>query len=435
MSPLQIAYDISELGVSNSSEPARRGIYRVVENVCHALLNGQGDYHVSLTAVEAASSTERYLAGTAAKTAGPAQRELRARPLHLWWTGVRDRSQLFAKDTTNRAAARRVTRWVLARSLRWQDKVTRVLPAFDPEAFDVFHSPAQIPIPHYLRSARRPACFLTIYDLIPFHYPALAAVSAPPLRRALASLGPSEFAICISQYVKDDVCEYLHLDPTHVFVAPLAADAGRFHPCGDAERLAAVRRRYELPDNSPYLLSLCALEPRKNIPHLIACFGRLLREESAARDLRLVLVGYAPTDKRAILESLIASENLQKQIVLTGYVEDSDLAPLYAGALAFVFPSLAEGFGLPPLEAMQCGTPVICSNRTSLPEVVGDAGLLVDPEDDDALCQALSRVCHEESLRAELSRRGLARAAQFSWQRCAADHLRAYRAAVKLKHG
>jgi glycosyltransferase involved in cell wall biosynthesis len=121
---------------------------------------------------------------------------------------------------------------------------------------------------------------------------------------------------------------------------------------------------------------------------------------------------------------------VRDRIVMTGYVAEDDLAPLYSGALAFVYPSLYEGFGLPPLEAMQCGTPVITSNTSSLPEVVGDAGIMVDPLDQDALCDALSRVHGSAALRRELSRRSLARARQFSWERCIDQTLAAYRTAL-----
>lgn len=433
--PLQVAYDISELGVAHRSEADRRGIYRVVETVCAALLSGPEDCHISLTAVEASASAETYLMRSSSTVGGAmARAQLHRRGVHRACTAIRDQSRVFVKDISNRSFARRAARWIVANSLRSQDRIASVLRAFDPEKFDVFHSPALTPIPSYIRSARRPACVLTIYDLIPLHDPQLAPGSLSILRRALASLGPREFAICISQYVKDDACEYLGLDPAHVFVARLAADPARFHPCLDAPQIAAARQRCGLAaDGTPYLLSLCALEKRKNIPHLVRCFDRLRREEPTLKPLKLVLIGYVRDEFRQPLVRLINELKLDEHVLLTGYVADGDLAPLYSDALAFVFPSLAEGFGLPPLEAMQCGTPVICSNRTSLPEVVGTAGLLVDPTNEDALCDAMSRICGDESLRNDLSRRGTERAQLFSWARCATDHVAAYRAAVQLR--
>src|SRR5205823_2310457 len=114
------------------------------------------------------------------------------------------------------------------------------------------------------------------------------------------------------------------------------------------------------------------------------------------------------------------------RVILTGYVDDADLAPLYSGALAFLFPSLYEGFGLPPLEAMQCGIPVITSNTSSLPEVVGPAGITLDPTDADALCQAILELSHRPSLREQLSLASLAQAQHFSWERSTQQLLDAY---------
>lgn len=436
MTQLKAAYDISELGMSHSSEAARRGIYRVVESVCTALLDTPEDCLISLTAVEASASAETYLerAGCS-KDTRTSRAQLHRRGVHHSLTAIRDRSRSFTEDISNRSVARRAARWIVARSLGAQNRIARVLPAFDPEKFDVFHSPALIPIPSYIRTARRPASFLTLYDLIPLHHPQLAPGSLPILRRALASLGPREFAICISQYVKDDACEYLGLDPARVFVAALAADPAQFHRSVEPGQIAEARQRCGLPaDGTPYLLSLCAHEKRKNIPHLVRCFDRLRREEPNLKPLKLVLIGYLRDEFRQPLVALINELKLNEHVLLTGFVEDRDLAPLYSDALAFVFPSVAEGFGLPPLEAMQCGTPVICSHRTSLPEVVGTAGLLIDPTDEDALCDAMSRICRDESLRNDLSRRGAERAQLFSWERCAADHVAAYRAAVRIRH-
>jgi glycosyltransferase involved in cell wall biosynthesis len=121
---------------------------------------------------------------------------------------------------------------------------------------------------------------------------------------------------------------------------------------------------------------------------------------------------------------------LEGRVVFPGYVDDADLPALYSAAAVFVYPSLYEGFGLPPLEAMACGTPVISSNAASLPEVVGDAALLVDPTDTTALAQALHAVLSQPSLHADLRKRGLSQAARFSWQRCAAETLGAYQAAL-----
>jgi len=171
------------------------------------------------------------------------------------------------------------------------------------------------------------------------------------------------------------------------------------------------------------------LEPRKNVVHLIRSFAELVRAERIP-DLHLVLTGGQGWDYEPIFAEAERLREVRDRIHFTGYADDVDLAPLYSGALAFVYPSLYEGFGLPVLEAMQCGTPVITSSTSSLPEVVGDAGLLVDPQDGAALCQAMLALYEDADRRAELSSRAVARAGRFSWERCAHETVAAYRQAI-----
>jgi glycosyltransferase involved in cell wall biosynthesis len=171
------------------------------------------------------------------------------------------------------------------------------------------------------------------------------------------------------------------------------------------------------------------LEPRKNIHHVIRCFSKTVLGEEID-DLCLVLVGTKGWDYGKVFEELSRYPALRKRIILTGYVDFEDLAPLYSGALAFVYPSLYEGFGLPPLEAMKCGTPVITSNTSSLPEVVGDAGTMVSPTDEDALCHAMLEIFRDSALRTRMSERSLARADLFSWEKCIEETIRAYRIAI-----
>ena len=123
-------------------------------------------------------------------------------------------------------------------------------------------------------------------------------------------------------------------------------------------------------------------------------------------------------------------KNLRHRIVITGYVPDEDLAALYSGAMVFVYPSFYEGFGLPPLEAMQCGVPVIVSNTSSLPEVVGDAGILVDPKDGDAICQGILNIYRDNILKMQMTANSLKNAERFSWKRCAEETLAAYRTSL-----
>jgi glycosyltransferase involved in cell wall biosynthesis len=148
-------------------------------------------------------------------------------------------------------------------------------------------------------------------------------------------------------------------------------------------------------------------------------------------DLYLVLTGVQGWHFDQIFEEIANADEVRDRIILTGFVPDGDLAPLYSGALAFVYLSLYEGFGLPPLEAMQCGTPVITSNTSSLPEVVGDAGIMIAPTDGDALCQALLDLYNDPALGQAMSRKSLERAKLFSWEKTVERTIDAYKLALR----
>jgi glycosyltransferase involved in cell wall biosynthesis len=242
------------------------------------------------------------------------------------------------------------------------------------------------------------------------------------------SLGPEDFSVVISQCTKDDLCNLRpDIDPARVFVTYLAA-SDTFKPCSDAEQLKLVRKKYSLGD-APYFLSLSTLEPRKNITHTIRSFAKLVIEERL-HDLNLVLAGGKGWLYEQIFQEISGLDEVKDRIIVTGYIDDNDLPALYSGALAFVYPSLYEGFGLPPLEAMQCGVPVITSNTSALPEVVGKAGIMLDPHDVDGMCQAMLNLYRNSYTRNSLASQGLARAKEFSWARCTKDTVAAYRTAL-----
>ncbi len=192
-------------------------------------------------------------------------------------------------------------------------------------------------------------------------------------------------------------------------------------PVTDPRLLASVRKRYGLPER--YLLFLGTLQPRKNIARLVRAYA-LWRTQASASEVALVLAG-----QRGWLYDPAWTAGVEG-IIFTGYVADEDIAALYSGALALVFPSLHEGFGFPVLEAMRCGTPVITSTTSSLPEVAGDAALLVDPRDIEAIAQAIGRIVNDTALRAELVARGHAQARRFTWERAARHTLQVLEAAV-----
>lgn len=227
-------------------------------------------------------------------------------------------------------------------------------------------------------------------------------------------------AITVSDFCRGEVLRLYPFLRDRLFVTPEAADSHWAPRAPDV--VAAVRRRWGIGER--YVLWAGGMQPRKNPLRLVEAF---LRATQADQTTQLVLVGTHTTATGAQLKQQFAEPIRQGRVILTGYVDDEALACLYSGCVAFAFPSLYEGFGLPVLEAMQCGAPVITSNITALPEVAGDAALLVDPTDTDALAHALQRVLAEPELRAALRARGFKRAAQFSWAQTARLTAEAYR--------
>jgi glycosyltransferase involved in cell wall biosynthesis len=210
----------------------------------------------------------------------------------------------------------------------------------------------------------------------------------------------------------------------------LLAAPPSFAPVRDENEIRRVRSRYAIEGD--YILAVGSIQPRKNLIRLIAAYAALRRARPHANLPRLVLVG-----KRAWLyeETLrsIEGQGIASDVIFTGYVPEGDLPALYTDALCFVYPSYFEGFGLPPLEAMQCGAPVITGDRTSLPEVIGDAGLMVDPFDEWAISSAIERMIDDPGLRADFRRKGLERARLFNWHQTARRTLQVYERAMERK--
>lgn len=230
----------------------------------------------------------------------------------------------------------------------------------------------------------------------------------------------SNYAISISEFSKQDLLDYnKEISADRVFVAPLAASKELFFPNRNKEEWLKVKRKYSLPDN--YFLSFSINDYRKNLPHLIKCFNQFLLQEKP-QDLFLVLPGNS-TYSYAILDNLNINKAVRDKIIVTNrYIENEDLSVVYSNALCFFFMSLYEGFGLPALEAMQCGVPVVTSNVTSLPEVVGNAAIMINPKDETELCNTMNKMYNDEALRAKYGALGIVKANDFSWQKCANDY-------------
>ena len=257
---------------------------------------------------------------------------------------------------------------------------------------------------------------MTVHDLIALRRPELfSRTIALQLRLAARiHLRRADRILTGSRHTRSELVELAGIDPGRVVVTPYGVE-GRFRPVGrDASWLA---ERFGV--GSRYVLCVGTLEPRKNLVGALRAFGRL-----AVDDCVLVVAGGRGWRNEAFERELRRQPG---RVVLTGFVSDEELVRLYSGAELFLFPSLSEGFGFPVLEAMACGAPVVSSDRTSLPELVEGAGLLADPEDDDALAAACERVLSEPALAAELRERGFERATAYSWQACAEATMGVYR--------
>lgn len=272
---------------------------------------------------------------------------------------------------------------------------------------DIYHSPRDMGMP---RNRLLPCpSVMTLHDIILVRLAADYYSRTRALmyeRRLLSRVREVDHIITISGYSKQDIVAWSGVDPERVSIVPDAV-SDRFRPVTDEARLSAVRLKYQLPHE--FILCVASTEPRKNTRSAIDAFARLRKLHPG---LHLVATG-ADYCRIAPAQSFAGMD--LDGILFPGYVDDEDMPALYCLAQALVFPSLYEGFGLPPLEAMACETPVVTANTTSLPEVTGDAAVLVDPRDPAQIAGALDMLLSSESLRDELKAKGRERAADFSW--------------------
>ena len=281
---------------------------------------------------------------------------------------------------------------------------------------DIFQSPDFV-----LPPVRRARTLVTVHDLSFIRYPQCADAN---LRAYLNKVVPrsvqrADLVLADSQSTKDDLVELLGVELSKIEVVYPGVEE-RFRPIKDQAYLEQVRKQYNLP--SRFILGLGTLQPRKNFTRLIEAFADL---RFAICDLHLVIAG----GKGWLYEEIFATVErlgLEEKVVFPGFVADEHLPALYNLADLFVFPSLYEGFGLPPLEALACGTPVITSDASSLPEVVGQAGLMVKATDVEALAQAMKQVLEDDALQEEMIARGLEQAKKFTWEKAAAKLLNLY---------
>ncbi|MGV0024197.1 glycosyltransferase family 4 protein [Phormidesmis priestleyi] len=422
----RVAYDISVLGISHFYQRSRTGIFRVVDENLKYLLQASD---VELTLTSCRAYWEMAASLQFVKHFYPDYIEQFSLPIppKSYTSLIYKLEKRLVDYNWDRATSQTLINEI-AKGFSKIPIEQLFPPQLQFENIDLFHFPFfKVGNLEFVQSK---PCIFTMHDLIPIKFPQYFKYrESRHLKNAIHRIRKEQdYVICVSEATKQDFCTLFSMNPDRIFIVSNGVGEA-FYPAMDEATIATTTQKYQIPQ-SPYILSLATLEPRKNLDFLVRGFLKYVRE-THDQDTCLVLVGTLGWKYDRIFESLPEIDpKLRSRIILTDYIPDQDLSAIYSGASVFVYPSLYEGFGLPPLEAMQCGTPVITSNTSSLPEVVGDAGIMIDPHQEDELCQALSKVLNSAELRSEMSQKSLQRASQFSWKKCAEQTAEIYQIAI-----
>jgi glycosyltransferase involved in cell wall biosynthesis len=403
---MRVLLDITPI---TRTQSARTGLARVAYALAHAL-TARPELKVECVgwgSVAATFEVLRFLAGQAVLKAAPVQ----PGPL------LRAYDRLYQRGD-------KPTR-LLIRVGQVLNKTRNPLRGLDPARYDVIHS-TYAGLPRVLESwpAKK---VITIHDITALRLPPdlVPSGQAAITRRIMATVRPQHWAACISEFTRQDFLAYRKHPAAQSTVIPNGVDETLFHPCEDAGRIREVRERLGVPPGK-YVLTLSSLAPHKNLKFLLQAWHAV---PNKAPDWHLVVAGGKNTDPALLAQKLGVEPGLLQQVVFTGFVPDEDLPALLSGAQAFAFPSLYEGFGLPVLEAMACGCPVIASNTTSIPEVVGSAGTLLDPKDLSLWSTALLSSL-EQLHRIASDPRAIKHAKQFNWQEIGKAYMNLYRSII-----
>jgi glycosyltransferase involved in cell wall biosynthesis len=426
---MKILYESTVLGMGHNIERAKTGIFRVIENILIELLN-RDDLTVNLTSVQSKKAQEdlsKYVKELGSELKINENAVFQANNLMFQERRENALHSLLSPPFLKPDKVKNFYRILDASA---QLSISTKTKSLEKDGFDIFHSPYH-PIPTGLKNNKSIKKFWTSYDLIPILFPHFfLQETIDEVKCALSRLDRDTWVVCISESTKNDLLNYLgnKIDPAKLVVTPLAA-SNNFYKVEDANEIKNVLTKYSIPTDKPYILSLCTLEPRKNIVQIIKAFVNLVQDEKI-NDLHLVLAGTKGWKFDAIFNEVKHVDVLRNKVFATGYVSKKDQAALYSGAKMFAYPSFYEGFGLPPLEAMQCGVPVITSNTSSLPEVVGNAGIMVDPYDLASLTQSMLNLYRNESLQKEYGIKALERSKIFTWHQTANLTVAAYKKSI-----
>lgn len=280
--------------------------------------------------------------------------------------------------------------------------------------YDAFFEPFE-KVPSTIKKNSHIRCYSTLHDAIPFIFNYMGNGAKRRLQQQIEFSSSNDFFFCVSENTQKDYCRlFSNLNKKNTMIALLAASSV-FKPVNEICKLDYVKQKYKIPNDKRYIFSLCTIEPRKNLIRQVRCFLTFI-EKNKINDLVWVMGG-GQWDYFVKEMTKNGIKLNSESIVRAGYIDDEDLPVLYSNAEWFVYTSQYEGFGLPPLEAMQCGCPVITSNNSSLPEVVGDAGIMIDWDSEEQHIDAYERYYFNEKLKEEYRERGIRRAKLFSWEK------------------
>lgn len=412
---LKIVFDATVLVDGNDMKEERRGIYFVAKNI--------------LREMSRRDDVEIILYASSYKIAGLERVNKEMQLDACFYRKIPFFSRLFHKFITylcrkrfinyQRPIIRKAFALAILLSSSFCDAIFFVLNSFyKTEDAKTFFS-TRTAAPRFINRDKSIKKFIVIYDLIPYVLPEYAGYrSAGWFGHLIRHLNETDYYFAISEATKKDFCTFSRsIIPSHVSISYLAVDDS-FNANKGNTPLGVVAKKYGIPAKK-YVMALGSLEPRKNLLRIVRTFLTFVKENNID-DLILVIGGGEWLNfKKIIAKQLDASLSIEKYVFHIGYVNDGDLPVLYSNAEWFVYTSQYEGFGLPPLEAMQCGCPVIASNNSSLPEVVGDAGVMIDWDDDEQHLTAYEKFFFDEELRRDYGRKGVERAKLFSWAKTA----------------
>lgn len=282
---------------------------------------------------------------------------------------------------------------------------------------DVYFSPMKA-VPRFIEKNKSIKKYTILHDAIPLGHDYRENANHRWYFKLLDSINSDDKYFANSEYTKQDIIKHVpKINPDNIFVIPLSTGKP-YSKITDIEVINKVKNKYNIPIGKKYIFSLCNLDPRKNLIFSIKNFLNFV-ENNKLDDFIFVLGGGHFDDFDKAINRSVEHLGEKKNLILRiGYVDDEDMSALYSGAEVFLFPSLYEGFGMPVLEAMKCGLPVITSNVTSLPEVIGDCGIQINPDSDEEMLNALDKMYFDRGFRQSCIDKGLERAKQFTWEKC-----------------